>query len=126
MHTDAQPNRRQGARCNASAQATASLARANATTKLSPSPCSTGRTPSWAAMTPDTVRSSRTTAAVISSGRVCHNRVEPSTSASSNVTVPVGSSLTPRSLQFNAGVSAPSLMLASMPRPHTAKHQPNA
>ena len=40
-----------------------------------------------------TVRSSRATAAVISSGWVCHSRVEPSTSASSNVTVPVGSSL---------------------------------
>ena len=94
-----------GARCNSSAHATASLARANATTKLSPSPCSTGRTPSWAEMTSQSVRSSRATAAVISSGWVCHSRVEPSTSASSNVTVPVGSSLTPRSLQFN-GVSA--------------------
>ena len=34
-----------GTRCNSSAQATASDARANAATKLSPSPCSTGRTP---------------------------------------------------------------------------------
>ena len=111
-----------GARCNSSAHATASLARANATTKLSPSPCSTGRTPSWAAMTSHTVRSSRAMAAVISSGWVCHSRVEPSTSASSNVTVPVGSSLTPRSLQFN-GVSARGsvpLMLASMRRPRAA------
>jgi hypothetical protein len=55
-------------------------------------------------------------AAVISSGRVSHSRVEPSTSASSNVTVPVGSALTPNSLQF-IGASAHrsiSLMLASM------------
>jgi len=114
-----------GARCNASAHATASLARPNATTKLSPSPCSTGRTPSWAAMTSHTMQSSRAMAAIISSGWVSHSRVEPSTSASSNVTVPVGSSsLTPRSLQFNAGVSrAPSLMLASIRRPRAAKHQ---
>ena len=66
-------------------------------------------------------------AAVISSGWVCHSRVEPSTSASSNVTVPVGSSLTPRSLQFKA-VSAHGsvpLMLASMRRPRAAKHRRN-
>ena len=109
-----------GARCNSSAQATASLAHANATTKLSPSPCSIGRTPPWAAMMSHTVWSSRPTAAVFASGWVCHSRVEPSTSASSSVTVPVGSnSLTPRSLQFNGGVSAlgsVALMLASMPR----------
>ena len=71
------------------------------------------------------MRSRRAIAAVISSGWVSHSRVEPSTSASSNVTVPVGSSsLTPRSLQFNGGVSARSvsLMLASMrrPRPETS------
>ena len=70
------------------------------------------------------VRSRRATAAVISSGWVSHSRVEPSTSASSSVTVPVGSSLTPNSLQFTGGVSARgsiSLMLASMGSPHTAK-----
>ena len=79
-------------------------------------------------MTSHTVRSSRAMAAVISSGWVCHSRVEPSTSASSNVTVPVGSSLTPRSLQFN-GVSARGsvpLMLASMRRPRTANISGNA
>ena len=68
-------------------------------------------------------------AAVMSSGAVSRSRVEPSTSASSNVTVPVGSSsLTPSSLPFNRSVSALGsvpLMLASMRRPHTAKHQHN-
>ena len=49
-----------------------------------------GRTPSWTAMMSHTVRSSRAMAAVISFGWVCHSLVEPSTSASSNVTVPVG------------------------------------
>ena len=57
-------------------------------------------------------------AAVISSGWVSHSRVEPSTSANSNVTVPVGNSpLTPSSLQSTSGISARgsiSLMLASM------------
>src|SRR5580693_2484760 len=60
-------------------------------------------------------------AAVIWSGWVSQSRVEPSTSASSNVTVPVGNSpLTPSSLQSTSGRSARgsiSLMLASM-RPH--------
>ncbi len=55
------------------------------------------------------------------SGWVSHSRVEPSTSANSNVTVPVGKRpLTPSSLQSTSGVSARgsiSLMLASM-RPH--------
>jgi hypothetical protein len=61
------------------------------------------------------VSSSRAIAAPISSGWVSHNRVEPSTSASSNVTVPVGSPLTPRSLQFTGGASARgSLMLVSV------------
>ena len=41
-----------GARCISRAAASASDARANAATKLSPSPCSTGRTPSCAAMRP--------------------------------------------------------------------------
>jgi hypothetical protein len=55
---------------------------------------------------------------VISSGWVSHSRVEPSTSANSNVTVPVGKRpLTPSSLQ------SISLMLASMRSPRTAKHQ---
>jgi len=116
-----------GARCSPRAQATASPARANATTKLSPSPCSTGRTPPWAATSSARLRSKRATAGVISSGWVCHSRVEPSTSARSNVTVPVGSnSLTPRSLQFTSGVSARgsiSLMLASVRQPRMAKHQ---
>src|ERR1700742_3123997 len=60
-------------------------------------------------------------AAVISSGAVCHSRVEPSTSASSKVTVPVGSSsLTPKSLQFGGSIS---LMLASFEHPPARKHQ---
>ena len=49
------------------------------------------------------------------SGWVSHSRVEPSTSANSNVTVPVGSnSLKPNSLQFSDGNSADRLMLASI------------
>ena len=80
-----------GDRCNSSAHATASLARVNAMTKLSPSPCSTGRTPPWAATRSRSASSNRANAAVISSGWLCHNRVDPSTSASSNVTVPAGS-----------------------------------
>ena len=53
-----------------------------------------------AATTSARVRSRRATAADMASGWVCHNRVEPSTSARSNVTVPVGSnSFTPSSLQ---------------------------
>ena len=55
VHTDAQPDRRQRRSLQLQRAATASEARANAATKLSPSPCSTGRTPSWAAMMSDTV-----------------------------------------------------------------------
>ncbi len=56
-------------------------------------------------------------AAVISSGCVSHSRVEPSTSAKSSVTVPVGSPLTARSLHSVA------LMLASMRPARRPKHQ---
>src|SRR5271156_5617239 len=116
-----------GARCNSNAADTASEARANAATKLSPSPCSTGRTPSWEATTSHTTWLKRAIAAVISSGWFSHSRVEPSTSANSNVTVPVGKSpLTPSSLQSTSGASARgsmSLMLASMREARSAKHQ---
>ena len=62
-----------------------------------------------------TVRFRLASAAVIVSGWVSHSRVEPSTSASSNVTVPVGSnSLKPSSLQFSDGISACWLMVASI------------
>ncbi len=62
-----------------------------------------------------TVRFSSASAAVICSGWVSHSRVEPSTSASSNVTVPVGSnSLTPNSLQVSGGISACWLIVASI------------
>ena len=54
-------------------------------------------------------------AAVISSGCVSHSRVEPSTSANSSVTVPVGSPLTARSLHSVA------LMLTSMRPARSAK-----
>jgi hypothetical protein len=55
-------------------------------------------------------------AAVISAGSVSHSRVDSSTSASSNVTVPVGtSSLTPGSLQFITAASI-SPMLSSLRR----------
>src|ERR1700733_1899833 len=68
-------------------------------------------------------------AVVISSGWVSQSRVEPSTSANSNVTVPVGNRpLTSSSLQSTSGVSARgsiSLMLASMQSLRTAKHQHN-
>ena len=81
-----------------------------------PRSVSTRRTPLWNRHRhPVKARSSRATASVISSGSVSHSRVDPSTSASSSVTVPVGSSLTPRSLQFTVSTrgSGP-LMLASM------------
>src|SRR6516162_3715108 len=56
-------------------------------------------------MTSDTTWLRRAIAAVISSGWVSHSRVEPSTSAKSNVAVPVGKSpLTPRSPQFTSAV----------------------
>src|SRR5882724_9062373 len=63
------------------------------------------------------VESNCAIAAVISFGCVSHNRVDPSTSANSNVTVPVGSSLTASSLHSVA------LMLASMRPARTPKHQ---
>ena len=78
-------------------------------------------------MNSDTAWLSRAIAAVISSGWVSHSRVEPSTSANSSVTVPVGKSpLTPRSLQSTSGASARgsiSLMLTSMRHRDAAKHQ---
>lgn len=50
-----------------------------------------------------TIRLSWASAAAICSGWVSHNRVEPSTSASSSVTVPVGSnSLMPKSFQVSS------------------------
>ncbi|MCW2652322.1 MAG: hypothetical protein JWR32_3298 [Mycobacterium sp.] len=72
-----------------------------------------------------TVRSRCATAAVISSGLVCHSCVEPSTSAKTNVTVPIGSSsFTLSSLQFPSGIFARgsvSLMLASVRPPRAEK-----
>jgi hypothetical protein len=54
-------------------------------------------------------------AAFIVSGWVSHRRVEPSTSASSNVTVPVGSSLMSSMSEMSEGsLQLVSLMLASM------------
>src|SRR5262249_44127610 len=61
--------------------------------------------------------SSRAIAAFISPGWLSHKRVDPSTSARSNVTVPVGSPLTPSSLHSIA------LMLTSMRPARTSKHQ---
>src|SRR5882757_2497860 len=63
------------------------------------------------------VSSSRAIAAVISSGWLSHSRVEPSTSAKSNVTVPVGSPLTASPLHSVA------LMLTSMRPARTRNHQ---
>jgi hypothetical protein len=66
----------------------------------------------WVATALANVWSRRSTAAFMVSGWVSHNRVEPSTSASSNVTVPVGSSLMTAS---RSGLfQLVSLMLASM------------
>ncbi len=69
-------------------------------------------------MTSDTTWLSLAMAAAISWGWASQSRVEPSTSANSNVTVPVGNSpLTSSSLQSTSGISARgsiSLMLASM------------
>ena len=97
-----------GARCNASAHATASLARANANTKLSPSPCSTGRTPPWNAdevdqypIEPRDRRPHRVGLGLPQPCRALDVRQQ-------HVTVPVGRPLTARSLHSVA------LMLASM------------
>ena len=68
--------------------------------------------PVMAAMASSTVRFSNPSAAVIASGWVSHNRVEPSTSASSSVTVPVGSNSL--KLQVSCGISACWLMVASI------------
>jgi hypothetical protein len=63
-----------------------------------------------------TVWSRSAMAAVIASGSVSHNRVEASTSASSNVTVPVGScSLTPTSLKSNGGMSVGTPVSLTLP-----------
>src|SRR5271166_5914764 len=73
-----------------------------------------------------TVRFSNASAAVMVSGWVSHSRVEPSTSASSSVTVPVGSnSLTPNSLQVRGGISACGLMVASIARQRRAQNRQN-
>ena len=62
-----------------------------------------------------TVLFSSANAAVIVSGWASHNRVEPSTSASSNVTVPVGSNpLKPNAFQSSNGNSTCWLMVASI------------
>ncbi|CFE44410.1 Uncharacterised protein [Mycobacterium tuberculosis] len=55
-----------GARCKPRAHATASDARANATKKLSPSPCSTGQTPRCSRTNSVSVRSSLAIAVVSS------------------------------------------------------------
>ncbi len=74
-----------------------------------PRPARPGRTPPWDVTNSSTTELSRPSAAAISSAWVSHSRVEPSTSASSSVTVPVGSSFTCRSLHASGA-----LMLASM------------
>ena len=75
--------------------------------------------PAIAATTSDNNWSNRATATVMSSGWVSHNRVEPSTSANSNVTVPVGSSL-------NTHVAPVSFAHASQhPVERIAEHQQN-
>jgi hypothetical protein len=112
-----------GARCNARAAATASDARAERRHKTVPL---TLLDRAHTAMGGDDIGGRRAIAAVISSGWVSHSRVEPSTSAKSSVTVPVGKSpLTPRSLQFTSAVShgSISLMLASVRPPRATKHQ---
>jgi hypothetical protein len=69
-------------------------------------------------------------AAVICAGCASQSRVEPSTSARTNVTVPVGKSpLTLSSLQSTRGVSvrgSNSLMLVSMRLPQTGNIGENA
>ena len=54
--------------CAATAAATASEARLNAPTTLSPSPCSTGRTPPWPTIAAPTARKWRAMATAIASG----------------------------------------------------------
>ena len=89
-----------------SAHATASDARANAATKLSPSPCSTGRTPWCQPSVASTTSPSASSAPVISWARSSHPRVEPSTSARSSVTVPLGRTSSPRSFTDVASQSS--------------------
>src|SRR4051794_10821983 len=71
----------------------ASVARVNAATTLSPSPCSTGRAPPAAATAWARISAWEAIAPTISSGRSCHHRVELSTSVSKNVTVPDGNEI---------------------------------
>lgn len=71
-------------------EATASDAREKAATKLSPSPCSSGRTPPWAPTASFTISSRRAVAEVICSGSPSHRRLDPSMSARTRVTVPAG------------------------------------
>ena len=81
--------------CTATAHAIASRARAKAATNESPSPCSTGRTPSKRPTSSSTNLLSSTIAASVVFGSDSHPRVEPSTSANSSVTVPVGNTKSP-------------------------------
>ena len=79
----------------ARAQAMPSRARAKAATKLSPSPCSTGRTPSKRPTSSSISSFSSATAASVVVGSVSQARVEPSTSPSTKVTVPDGNTNPP-------------------------------
>ena len=53
--------------------------------------------PPWPSITSVTCRLCRSSASVMASGTVSHNRVDPSMSVSKNVTVPAGSSASPGS-----------------------------
>jgi len=77
-------------RWSSSAQATAREACPNATTALSPSPCSTGRTPSVVATARLRTWSWSASAARIAFGSSSQRREEPSMSVSMNVTTPSG------------------------------------
>jgi hypothetical protein len=68
----------------------ASDARENAPTTLSPSPCSTGRTPPCLLIARSRIPYTSPTALPIVSGNADHSRVEPSMSLIKNVTVPAG------------------------------------
>ena len=80
------------ARCRANAAAAASLARVKAPKALSPSPLCLTSVPPCAATTSATIRSWRARARSISRVWASQSRVEPSTSVSMKVTVPLGRS----------------------------------
>ena len=107
VHADPQPDRRQRRTLQRDRTRDPSEARAKAKRSCRPHPARRDGHRYASRSLRTSVRSSAATAAVISSGWVSHSRVEPSTSASSSVTVPsAGHSLSDRSIRFASLSSA--------------------